>query len=164
MKSSDLPEIVELNDFGGDYDEYIDHIYSIFYEDVVDKKLYFRGEELKLKWNPIFQEKAYTFYHITHQGEDEANRTPDLRRCERMSWLRPTVTNCDKWNLKVFEQKRGSKVRLCIWLEMIDEFDYFVIIDVRSNYKLLWTAFVAEYPHQIRAKQREYEEWLKRKK
>ena len=48
--------------------------------------------------------------------------------------------------------------------EIKDEPDYFIIIDVRAGYKLLWTAFVIEYPHEKRKKQKEYEAWLKTQK
>ena len=101
---------------------------------------------------------------MTHKGEDEQNREPDLRRCERMPWAKPTIENCDLCNLKIWNQKRGNADRICIWLEVLDEPDYIIIIDVRANYKLLWTAFVIEYPHEKRKKQKEYEAWLKTQK
>lgn len=164
----ELPDLILLEDFGGDYTRYVDAVYSIFKKDFVNNKTKFRGEELRLKWHPVYQEKAYTFYHLTHEGEDEQNRTPDLRRCERMPWARPTIEKCDDWNLKIWTQirqgKGGTKDRLCIWLELLDEPDYIIIIDVRENYRLLWTAFVLEYPHEKRKRQKEYENWLKTQK
>jgi hypothetical protein len=70
--------------------------------------------------------------------------------------------------LKIWPQirtgKGGKSNRLCIWLELEDEPDYIVIIDVRDKYKLLWTAFVPQYPHEKRKKQKEYEKWLKTQK
>jgi hypothetical protein len=156
-----LPELILLDDFSGNYSAYIDALHEIFVRDFVHQKTRFRGEILKLKWHPIYQEKAYTFYHITHKGEDEQNRTPDLRRCERLAWASPTIENCDKWRLKVWPQKRGNAERICIWVELIDEPDYFVILDVRKSYKLLWTAYVIEYPHEKRKKLKEYQDWLK---
>ncbi len=160
-----LPDLLLLEDFGGDYGSYIAAVYEVFKRDFVLKKTEFRGEELRLKWHPMYQNKAYTFYHMTHEGEDEQNRLPDLRRCERMSWAKPTIENCDTWNLKIWPQVRtgkgGTRNRLCIWLELVDEPDYIVIIDVREGYKLLWTAFVPQYPNQKRKKQKEYKAWLK---
>ena len=32
-------------------------------------------------------------------------------------------------------------------------------MEVRSDYVLLWTAFVSEWEHQTKKKLREYEEW-----
>lgn len=163
-----LPNLLLLDDFGGDYKLYIEAVYNVFKQDFVINKTKFRDEVLRLKWNPIFQDKAYTFYHMTHEGKDEQNRLPDLRRCERMSWTNPTVEKCDTWSLKIWPQirtgKGGKSNRLCIWLELEDEPDYIVIIDVRDKYKLLWTAFVPQYPHEKRKKQKEYEKWLKTQK
>jgi hypothetical protein len=164
----ELPELLLLVDFGGDYPSYIEAVYKVFKRDFVSKKTKFRGEELRLKWHPIYQDKAYTFYHMTHEGEDEQNRLPDLRRCERMPWANPTIEKCDTWSLKIWPQVRtgkgGTRNRLCIWLELADEPDYMVILDVRDDYKLLWTAFVPQYPHEKRKKQKEYEAWLKTQK
>ncbi|MCL4481866.1 MAG: hypothetical protein M1445_04480 [Bacteroidetes bacterium] len=159
-----LPELILLENFGGNYENFIQAVYLVFQRDFIKHKTKFRGEELRLKWHPIYQDKAYTFYHLTHKGEDEQNREPDLRRCERIPWARPVIENCDTWNLKIWPQIRNGKNRLCIWLQLEGEPDYFIILDVRENYKLLWTAFVAEFDHEKRKKQKEYEEWLKTQK
>jgi len=74
-----LPDLSLLADFGGDFDNYIGVVYSIFEHDFVNKKIGFRGLPLKLKFNPKFQGKACTFYHMTHEGENEQERTPDFR-------------------------------------------------------------------------------------
>lgn len=34
-----------------------------------------------------------------------------------------------------------------------------MILDVRKTFVLIWTAFFAEYPHQAKKKQKEYESW-----
>jgi len=157
----DLPQLILLQDYNGDYISFIDAVYKVFENDFIKHKTKFKGEELRMKWHPIYQSRAYTFYHLTHKGEDEQNRIPDLRRCERIPWARPVIEKYDTWNLKIWPQKRKGADRLCIWLELEDEPDYFVIIDIRKDYKLLWTAFVAEYEHEKRKKKKEYEEWLK---
>ncbi|SHJ47875.1 hypothetical protein SAMN05444280_12080 [Tangfeifania diversioriginum] len=160
----ELPEMILLEHFNGNYEQFIDAVYEVFDNDFIRHKTKFRGEVLRMKWHPVFKERAYTFYHMTHKGKDEQNREPDLRRCERIPWARPVIENCDSWKLKIWPQKRKRGNRLCIWLDLEDEPDYFVIIDVRKNYKLLWTAFVAEYKHEKRKKLKEYEAWLKTQK
>jgi len=47
---------------------------------------------------------------------------------------------------------------------MANEPDYFVILDVRNDYILPWTTFVAEYGHEKRKKMKEYQEFLKKQK
>lgn len=154
-----LPDKIYLNDFGGNYSKYIDAIYAVFERDFIKHKSKFGSNKLNLKFNPLFQSRAYTFYHMTHEGEIEDDRTPDLRRCECMTWARPTVENTEKWNLRFWRQERKGKQRICI--EFANEFDvnYYVILDVRANFILLWTAFIAEMKHEKVKKDNEYQRW-----
>jgi hypothetical protein len=156
-----LPDLLLLSDYGGDYHTYMEAVYAVFEADFVKSKPEFRGKKLRLKYHPETHGKAYTFYHMTHEGNDEANRQPDLRRCERMPWARPAIENCDAWQLKVWRQVRNGKDRICIWIELAGEPDYFVVLDDRKDYILPWTAFVLQYNHEKRKKQKEYEEYLK---
>lgn len=155
-----LPQKICLTDFGGNYSKYIDAIYAVFERDFIKRKSKFGSHELKLKFNPIFQDRAYTFYHMTHEGEVEADRTPDLRRCECLSWARPSIENAEKWNLKFWRQERKGKQRICISIENSDDVDYFIILDIRTTYILLWTAFVSEYKNETKKKLKEYNNWL----
>ena len=92
----------------------------------------------------------------------ENERIPDFRRCERMPWAKPTVEILpQKGEVKCWEQTRSGKHRVCIWLEVDDGDNYFVVLDVRKTFVLLWTAFYADYSHQVRKKAKEYEEWLR---
>jgi hypothetical protein len=158
----DIPDLIELDDFNGDFKTYIDAIYEVFHNDFVRNKPIFRGIRLRLKRHPLFNNREYTFYHMTHSGKVESERTPDMRRCERIPWAKPTIEECDEWELKIWEQKRNGERRICIWLELDDEPDYIVILSERKGYLLPWTAFVLEYEHERKKKQREYERWLKK--
>ncbi len=157
-----LPELILFEDYSGNWEKYIEAVYMVFKRDFVNVKPIFRGKRLALKRHPIFQDREYTFYHMTHEGKIEDDRTPDIRRCERIGWAKPTIENCDKWKLKVWPQIRNGKNRLCIWLEMgSGEPDYIMILDDRKDYILPWTAFVLNYEHEKRKKQKEYDEYIK---
>ena len=154
-----LPEKIFLEEFGGNYKAYIDAIYEVFKRDFIIHKATFGSHKLRLKYHPEIQDRAYTFYHMTHSGEIESERLPDLRRCECMPWARPTIENTLSWELKFWRQTRQrSKNRVCIAIEVLEE-TYFVILEVRETFVLLWTAFWAEYKHQITKKFKEYQEW-----
>lgn len=159
MKCVDLPAKLFLNDFQGNYKVYIDAVFAVFKRDFIKQKAYFGFYVLGLQYHPCFQDRAYTFYHMTHKGEVESERVPDLRCCECMPWVRPTVEQTVNDKLRFWEQERSNRPRVCIWLEVED--DYFVILDVRKIFVLLWTAFVAEHSHEVRKKQKEYEAWCK---
>ena len=158
-----LPQKILLEDYGGDYHRYIDAVYTIFKNDFIKHKTLWGTHKLNLKFNPIFQDRAYTFYHMTHEGEVEDERTPDLRRCECLPWAKPTLQNTQLWQLKFWRQERkNSKNRICIWLDNEDDTDYYVILEVRESYVLLWTAFVSEYTNSTQKKEKEYLNWARK--
>lgn len=161
-----LPEIVPFNNFGN-WGVYMDELYKIFKRDFIDSKPHVGHVVFRLKYNPKFQGRAYTFYHMTHKGKIESDRTPDLRRSERLPWCRVTIENTSPYHLCFWEEERKGHHRVCIWLQAEDnnnnvaiENNYFVILEVREGYVLPWTAFCAEYNNQIRKKSKEYEQWL----
>lgn len=154
-----LPQKIFLQDYGGNYGIYINAVYDVFKRDFIEHRATFGSHRLGMKKLPIFQEREYTFYHMTHKGDVESERIPDLRRCECLPWARPTVENTSAWSLKFWRQTRSSsKNRVCIALEIEDE-TYFIILEVRKTYVLLWTAFLAEHRHQARKKLAEFEKW-----
>lgn len=162
-----LPDKILFNDYR-DWGKYVDVLYSLFKRDFIDSKPHVGNVVFRLKYKPEFQDRAYTFYHMTHKGDVENERTPDMRRCERLPWCRPTIENADKYKLCFWEEERKGHHRVCIWLQAEDDFgkvaiedNYFVILDVRDGYVLPWTAFCAEYNNQIRKKAKEYNQWLK---
>lgn len=159
-----LPKMVCLTDCGGNVPKYLELLYSIFTNDFISTSNRFNSHPVYLKRNsPPYNGWHYTFYHITHSGPDETHRTPDMRRCERVPWAKPVVNSGESWGLKIWEQTRGHKDRVCIWLEQKDAPDYFVILEERQNFYLLWTTFIAQYGHEKRKKLREYQEYLKSK-
>lgn len=155
-----LPALIKLEEFGGNYASYIDAVYDIFHHDFIANKAKFGSHILRMKYHPLQNDRAYTFYHMTHTGEKEDERLPDLRRCERIGWARPSVQNVESWHLRFWRQTRQkSKNRICILLEVDDDSDYFVILEVRETYVLLWTAFVSLYANETKRKLKEYGLW-----
>lgn len=155
-----LPSKIFLADFKGAYERYIEELYKVFKRDFMDRPPFFGKHQLRLKKHPLVQGRAYTFYHMTHCGSDEKNRIPDMRRCECLPWGKPTIEKVTEYSLRFWPQTRRGKNRICIWLETDTDEHYFFILDVRKNYILPWTAFVAEHDHQIEKKRKEYQGWL----
>jgi hypothetical protein len=149
-----LPPLVLLEDFGGDWDSYLEAIYTYFKRDFIDSRPVFRGTRLALKRHPVSQGKEATFWHMTSEGKDEATRTPDLRRCERIRWPRPIIEEADAKGLKVWVSVRNNENRINIWLEGED---YVVVLAQRKDYLLPWTAFLVTFDHTRRRLRREFE-------
>lgn len=88
------------------------------------------------------------------EGNDEAERLPDFRRCERIRWPRPIIENVADAELKVWREPNGSGHRVLIWFA---EAEYLVVLDERKDYILPWTAYPVEREHQQRKLDRRWE-------
>jgi hypothetical protein len=149
-----LPELITLEDYGGDSAAYFEGVYQVFVKDFINSSPVFRGKKLRLKKYPFIAGKEYTFYHFTHDGEDELNRVPNLRRMERMPWPAPMINKSESSNLKVWRNKRGRHERILI---LHEEEEYLVILEDRKDYILPWTAYLIDYPNKLKRLLREYQ-------
>jgi hypothetical protein len=91
MSEQWLPALILMRDFGGDWKAYMEALYCAFAEDFLTSPPQWVGKKVGLKRHPISQGKEATFWHFISEGKIEAERTPDLRRCERIRWPRPTM-------------------------------------------------------------------------
>lgn len=164
---SKLTKIVELNDYGGNFERYEEYLYNIFLDDLYNMKIFYSGIPVSLRRNPTFNDKEYSFYHLTckdfdHTG-DEDQRDPDLRRCERIHWIKPTIetdheTECNQDCIYVYNKTVRNKDRI----HFLNEKDrYMVVLEKRDEYYLLVTAYYIEYDNTLKRKIKEYEKTLK---
>ena len=152
----ELPELVLLENFGGDFNKFLNAVYGFFKKDFIKTKPVFRETRLGLKKYPISGGKEATFWHITSEGDDEINRNPDLRRMERIKWPAPLINNSEHSCLKVWENVRGNKSNILIFHE---EEQYLVILRKAKDYLLLWTAYLVEHEARKNKLLKEYEEY-----
>ncbi len=157
---SNMPDIVTLEEYSGNYFEYEKVVYERFLNDFVKTKPVFKGQELSLKRHPLFKNKEATFWHITSEGMDEETRTPDIRRLERISWPKRIIEYCSAYcsNIKVWENLRKGEKRILLWCEDIE---YLVVLADRNTYTLIWTAYPVQENHKKRKLQKEYENCIK---
>lgn len=153
-----LPALILLKDSGGDWARYLETIYEHFRSDFVLSRPKLEGKRFALKRHPLEQGKEATFWHLISEGSSEADRLPDLRRCERIRWPRPIIEALHSgqvvwWrNQRQSHQRRGER-RIVIALS---DFSYVVILADRGEYVLLWTAFCVEEPHRRRKLEQEF--------
>jgi hypothetical protein len=148
-----LPPLIYLNDHGGDWQCYVEAVYARFRFDFIDSTPTFQGRRLGLKRYPLSYGKEATFWHFTSTGENEQDRRPDLRRCERIAWPRAVITNAGASSVKQWVEPRGSEPRVHLWLESED---YLLVLADRGEFLLPWTAFVVEHAHSRRKLQQRY--------
>lgn len=155
-----------LNDFGGDWDRFVDDCYVRYRADFYDSSVTWpiAGQPFKIKRNPLADDgRCHTFWHIVTEGDIEDERLPALDRCECIGWPRmildefaQTYPDPSSGRIAWWLQRRGSEDRFVI---AVADFSYVVVVADRKKYVLLWTAFPVEHRHRRRKFQREFEDY-----
>ena len=141
------PRLITLNDFGGDWQAYEDALYEIFACDIIRHDLRFRGLPVNARRIPEHNRKWACFWHLISEGHVEDDRTPDMRRCERLPLIRWIIENADtEATIDTWEQKRRNEQNWALWYQE----EYLVILAQRRGYYLLKTAFCTDRDHRIR--------------
>ncbi len=157
MTASWLPPLLPLESCQGDWTQYVEAVYAVFKRDFVDSKPTFQGRPLRLKRHPVEKGKEATFWHMTSEGNEEADRLPDLRRCERIAWARQLIERVPCAELRVWRQLRNNENRIAI---AVEDFSYIVILaerrDGNETYYLPWTAFWVEYEQRRKKYEKEW--------
>ncbi len=153
-----LPPLVLFADFKGNWDAYLDVIYTWFKQDFIDSKPMFQGQRLGLKRHPLTNGKEATFWHMISEGQEEDTRIPDFRRCERIRWPKPVIEHENDPKVKYWVSVKRKENRIHIWLE---EEDYVVVLAARKGFLLPWTAFLVTKQHTIQKLRKEYERYWK---
>ena len=156
MKITWLPTLVLFEDYGGNWEDYLDALFEFFKNDFIYTRPTYNGKPLRLKRYPMTDGKEATFWHIISSGNIEADRTTDLRRCERIRWPRPIIERSADPLIKVWKNRRNSKIRVCLWLESCE---YLAILDARADYHIFWTAYPVTENHRKRKLQNEFEKF-----
>ncbi|WP_086872393.1 hypothetical protein [Kosakonia pseudosacchari] len=156
MNPLSLPLLILFEHYKGVWDDYFEAIYEVFHQDFVLSKPVFRGKRLGLKRYPEYDGKSATFWHMISTGDQEDERVPDIRRCERIAWPKPIIDNCDEPCLKVWAEPKGKNQRIHIWFE---NENYLVVLDDRGNYILPWTAFYIQEEHKKKKYNKRWERY-----
>lgn len=138
-----LPPLVELAAYRGNWADYEAALYKFFRADFITHLTCFRTHPVRLKRMPLYENKEASYWHCISEGKDEAERIPDMRRCERIRWPRPCIEH--ETELKVWTEERNGEDRIHLWLESEG---YVVVLAARRNYLVLWTTFLVKHEHE----------------
>ena len=103
-----LPPLVRLDEFEGDWQKYIDAVFAVFYSDFVESRPIFRGLPVAVRKHPLIKGKEVAFWHCVSTGEREEDRIPDLRRCERIGWVRAIIAHADHPSVQVWSARKSG--------------------------------------------------------
>jgi hypothetical protein len=80
------------------------------------------------------------------EGRVEDDRLPDLRRCERIRWVRWVIENAGAHaEIDIWQNTRGTEVNTLLWFRE----EYLVVLGQRQGYWLLRTAYCTEKSGRI---------------
>ena len=149
----------ELLPFGGDWDTYEDEIYEAFLDSCVRPGVTFRGLRVAAQYRPETRGKGFSFWHTVSEApspdnRNENDRIPDLRRCERILWIRWVIDNAGTDRFPWWENERKGNTHVVIWAR---EFDFAVVLAKRKGYYVLKTAYAEIKPHRRHTFQREWD-------
>lgn len=151
-----LPDLLYLNDYGGDWKAYLEAIYSVYTIDILQGRPMFRGTRVSSRRVPESGGKGAGFWHVISEGRTEADRLINLRRCERIRWIRYAIDNADADpDIGVWENQRGNETNILLWTRE----EYLVILGRRADYYLLRSAYVTDKQHNIVTLRRERDAW-----
>ena len=147
--------------FEGIWADYEDSLYEIYLADIVDADLRFKNLKICCQYRPESHGKHFGFWHIISEGKVENDRTPDLRRCERIRWIAYLIKNAEiNDDISWWENERGGNIHVVIWHEAEN---FVVILAKRKDYYLLKSAYCAE-KHRKRTFEKERDNFLKLQK
>lgn len=155
-----FPDLISFDEYGGDFPSYFEAVYLIFKNDFIKTHPIYDGSKVSVRKYPEVDGMHQTFYHITHEGKDEANRQPDFRRLERIRFPKFIIENFSHDEILIWKNKRGKDERTVLF--NVAE-NFIVILTDRQDYYLFITAYYIEAEHRKRKLLKEYEAYIKAK-
>lgn len=164
-----FPELIEFNDYGN-YDSYEEALLEVYEADLWKGGLTFNGLRVmpRVHQKFVLKDKTldWTFAHFTSKGEIDENRELDLRRCERIGWVKTLIENAHLDCVKVWENERFDKNKnpiksVVLWCE---EANIKVVITKRDkpqDHYVITTFYLINNANKIRKHNDEYDAYVK---
>src|SRR5438132_13304737 len=106
-----VPPLILMADHGDSWQPYIKAVYAVFRRDFIDSQPRFRGRWVRCRRDPIYDGKEAGFWHCTSEGKSEDERLPDIRRCERIAWVRGVIDHCSDSRIHTWQTDKRGDVR-----------------------------------------------------
>lgn len=154
-----LPGFVPWNqDNGETWSEYEERLFRVFQQEFGPSTIIFHDEPVRFRRIPYTGHYPEAFVHLTTCKQGNEERLPDPVRSERIKWPRPVIEchrTCDVCGYsectRPWVWQVGKKVKI-----YLPNQQYLVILEKRSTYWVLVTAYHLERGHSIEKLNREY--------
>lgn len=156
-----LPAALVYNDFKGDWSKFLSAVYAVFERDFKNSKPTY--QKLPVSYDAKLEDgKEAVFWHLICRDDIKTNnRELDLRRCERMPWLRPIIEHSTDSTISIWKNRRQRKTSVLIWLEALD---YLVVLVEKTKYMILVTAYCTDIKSKRNKLIKERNEYYKMQK
>lgn len=157
-----LPEKLNYIGYKGNWSQFINDAYSILESDLCQDKIILDSNEIEIDRNIVLG-KTEAFRHIV-EGRDvkgivECAET--IRRMERVNWIKPILVNQDSELVLRWENKRGRKTKVLLWLKDIEMMGYLVVLKKKKDGGLfLETAYPVNWPKRRLQLEKEYAAYI----
>ena len=146
------PDLLRLNDFGGDWPTYEAALNRVFMGEIARAGLVFQGDAVNCRRHEEFAGRWASYWHLVQEGKVEEDRTPDLRRCERLRWVPWVIQNASAHpEIEEWQNVRKTETNTLLWYRE----EYLVILGRRNGYWLLRSAYCTEQGGRISQLRRE---------
>ena len=132
-----FPDLIYFEDYNGNFQAYFSAVYAVFENDFIRSQPQYEGLKVAVRKYPEVDGLHRTFYHITHEGEDENNRQPDIRRMERIRYPKFVVEQNQHPEILIWKNRRGKDERILLFNESEN---YIVVLTERKEFYLFITA------------------------
>jgi hypothetical protein len=124
-----------------------DDLYRVFCNEIRNGALCYRGNAV---WHfPKMEDgKEDIFWHLTSiKDKISGDRLPDLRRCERITWVRPLLKACPHADIDDWDYEEGDgTIKTYVWLR---GHDFLVLMKKFPNgERRLITSYPINYEHK----------------
>lgn len=160
-----LPPIVKLEDFDGNWDRYINKVFSFFYRDFIESQPMFLGKWVRCRRDLIYDGKEAGFWHCTSEGPNELYRIPNIRRCERIGWIKAVIEHCNDPIVDLWPKKQRGEIRQLLWFNE----EFMIVLAERQRkrdgfmYMQLITAYCTEQEHRREKLRQERDKYFRSK-
>lgn len=135
----ELPDIMPLGDYDGDWNVYCEALYGFYIDNISDAKLQVDSLPIWCRRHPPSQGKDFCFWHLVQEGPVEEDRVPDLNRCERLPWV-PCIISGGRHepDVRWWRNARHGKRNLLLWAW---QDDHVVIMEIQRDRLSLVTSY-----------------------
>ena len=151
-----LPQLILFEDYNGDWQLYENAVYSKFYSDFIASRPTFQGLPVRITKN-LVKGKERGFWHCIQEGPVEESRTPDLRRSERIGWIKAIIEHAHEPSIKMWHNGRRGKTRQLLWCK---DAEFLVVLEKRPDTWFLWTAYCVTGEYKKLKLRKEYEQTI----